>query len=263
MKSKHKYTTIILIILLAVALIWAFQELKSRDTEILNLTQQIEGQQKLILEIQGEVRDLQSNLSLTSEKLKIEQQQRQRLERDILELKRVNSSEYAVIGINPYGRGVVIPLKVEIKNGGGKVLLNIANIYFDTYLQNSAQKAVEVAQEITKFNLSDKDISIIMTAPAAEKSEIAGESGGAAICAAIVAAIQNKTIDKKVLITGTIEEDHTIGRVGAVHQKALAAKESGAAIFIVPAGQKVWVEELEILDILTIENALKYVIKDF
>ncbi len=249
-----------LLVLAIVGLIWAFQALSFKDAEILNLSQQVEAQQILTSKLKEEVKALQANLSIISEKLKIEQLKREQLESDFLELKKVNSSEYAVIGIDPYGNGVVIPLKVEIKKGEGKVLLNIANVRFDTSLQNSAQKAVKVAQEITKYNLGDRDILITITSSTSWNPEISGESGGAAICAALVAAIQNKTINGKVLITGTIEADHTIGRVGAVYQKAIAAKKSGASKFIVPIGQKVWVEELEVLEIFTIESALKYII---
>jgi uncharacterized protein len=249
-----------LLALSTISLIFVFQELNYKDIEISNLSKQLEEQQILISKLKEEIKALQLNLNITNEKLTVEELKRGQLESDFLELKKVNSSEYAVIGIDPYGNGVVIPLKVEIKKGEGRVLLNIANVRFDTSLQNSAQKAVKVAQEITKFNLSEKDILITIASPAPWKPEIAGESGGAAICIALIAAIQNKTINEKVLITGTIEIDHTIGRVGAVYQKAVAAKKSGASKFIVPIGQKVWVDELEVLEIFTIESALKFVI---
>lgn len=243
-----------LLLVVTGGLIWTFQILKSKDTEIANLTWQVEGQQKLILEIKEEATGLKADLES-------ERQKNQQLERDYSELKSVNSSEYAVIGVDSYGRGVVIPMKVEIKKGKGHILLNIANVYFDTSLQNSAQKAVKIATEITKTNLTGRDILIIINAPSDGKPEISGESGGAAMCAAIVAAIQNKTVDQKVLMTGTIELDHTIGSVGAVNQKAIAAKESGASKFIIPVGQNVWIDGLEILEIYKIENALTYMIK--
>ncbi|MEM2925072.1 MAG: S16 family serine protease [Methanocellales archaeon] len=264
-KNRIRYILVVLCSLLflsSIVLIWTFQELNFKDVEISNLTQQLKAQEILISKLKEEINALQVNLSKANEMLKIEQLKREQLESDFLEWKKVNCSEYAVIGIDPYGNGVVIPLKVEIKKGEGKVLLNIANVRFDASLQNSAQKAVKVAQEITKFNLSDRDILITITSPVPWNPEIAGESGGAAICTALIAAIQNKTIDEKVLITGTIELDHTIGRVGAVYQKAIAAKKSGASKFIVPIGQKVWIEELEVLEIYTIESALKYIINN-
>ena len=39
------------------------------------------------------------------------------------------------------------------------------------------------------------------------------------------------------MVTGTINEDGTIGEVGGVLQKAKAAKELGAKLFLVPKGE--------------------------
>ncbi|TLX81856.1 MAG: hypothetical protein E6L00_05370 [Thaumarchaeota archaeon] len=46
-----------------------------------------------------------------------------------------------------------------------------------------------------------------------------------------------KPINDKVLMTGTIEEDGNIGRIGGVAQKADAAGKYGAKMFLVPEGQ--------------------------
>jgi PDZ domain-containing protein len=41
----------------------------------------------------------------------------------------------------------------------------------------------------------------------------------------------------KVAVTGTIEGDESVGAVGAVPQKAVAARDSGAKLFLIPASQ--------------------------
>ena len=41
----------------------------------------------------------------------------------------------------------------------------------------------------------------------------------------------------KVATTGTIDEDGNVGAIGALHQKAVAVKASGAKVFLVPAAQ--------------------------
>jgi PDZ domain-containing protein len=41
----------------------------------------------------------------------------------------------------------------------------------------------------------------------------------------------------KVATTGTIDEDGNVGAIGALHQKAVAVKASGAKVFLVPATQ--------------------------
>ena len=66
---------------------------------------------------------------------------------------------------------------------------------------------------------------------------IAGPSAGAPLAVSIIAALENKTLDSETMITGTISSDGTIGRVGAIAQKAAIAKEEGAKKFLVPEGQ--------------------------
>ena len=41
----------------------------------------------------------------------------------------------------------------------------------------------------------------------------------------------------KVATTGTIDEDGNVGAIGALHQKAVAVKASGAKVFFIPAAQ--------------------------
>lgn len=64
-----------------------------------------------------------------------------------------------------------------------------------------------------------------------------GPSAGAAITSTIISLILNKTINQSIYVTGTINPDGAIGRVGGIIEKALAAAEDGGKLFIVPEGQ--------------------------
>jgi uncharacterized protein len=66
---------------------------------------------------------------------------------------------------------------------------------------------------------------------------VEGPSAGAAMTIATIAAIQNKTISQSFSITGTIEEDHSIGKVGEIFAKVKAAADSGVSLFLIPSGQ--------------------------
>ena len=79
---------------------------------------------------------------------------------------------------------------------------------------------------------------------------------------ATIAAIQGKTPRKDILITGTINDDHTIGQIGSPRAKALAAKDAGAVMFLVPVGQAVDVGNIgiEVREVGTIEDAMAYVL---
>ena len=41
----------------------------------------------------------------------------------------------------------------------------------------------------------------------------------------------------RVVATGTINEDGSVGPIGALEQKAVAVKDAGGTLFLVPAGQ--------------------------
>lgn len=169
-----------------------------------NLSQQLESQQVQISGLEESVRELEANLTTSKERIRVEEELRREIKEEVLELKKVSEAEYAVLAVNNFGKGYVIPLEVRIRSGDGRMLLDVANVLFDVSLQESAQRAVLVAREITRKDLRGKDVLIIISAPVTgERIEISGGSGGAAISLAVIAALEGKNISKKVLITGT------------------------------------------------------------
>ena len=140
-----------------------------------------------------------------------------------------------VPAVDNEGRGVATILKVGIKPGSGRVLVDINNILFWLDTQQSIQIAKKVAQEMTKVDLSKFDL--IYSLENINASVVEGPSAGAALTIATIAAIEGKELNSKVMITGTINYDGTIGAVGGIIPKAQAAKEVGATTFLVPLGQ--------------------------
>ncbi len=139
-----------------------------------------------------------------------------------------------VPAVDEEGSGVVTSLDVQVSPGSGKILTNIDKLFFWVDTQNSIRKATKVAEDITGKDISKYDIVYTVRANA---SVIEGGSAGAALTIATIAGLQNKTINNSVMITGTIEEDGTIGPIGEVVAKAIGAKEVGASLFLVPIGQ--------------------------
>jgi len=139
-----------------------------------------------------------------------------------------------VPAVDDQGNGVVTALDVQVSPGSGKILTNIDKLFFWVDTQNSIRKATKVAQDITGKDISKYDIVYTVRANA---SVIEGGSAGAALTIATIAGLQNKTINNSVIITGTIEEDGTIGPIGEVVAKAIGSKEAGASLFLVPKGQ--------------------------
>ncbi|MFH1750113.1 MAG: S16 family serine protease [Candidatus Micrarchaeota archaeon] len=133
--------------------------------------------------------------------------------------------------------GIVSYANIEIRSGKGRVLIN-TNPFVEPDTQYSAETAVKVAQRLLGVDLSDRDIILTFEA---NTTLVGGPSAGGAITLAALAAIQNKKPDESVAMTGTIEEDGSIGQVGGVLEKAQAAADNGIKTFLVPKGSAILV----------------------
>lgn len=140
----------------------------------------------------------------------------------------------ALAAVDSNNQGVIAYVDTQVRDGTGLVLVNINDILADYLTQYSARVAAQVAANYSKVNLSNLDVVYNIKANA---SVIGGPSAGAALSIASVALFQNMTLNKDVIITGTINEDGTIGEIGGVLEKGKAAKEHGFKLFLVPVGQ--------------------------
>ncbi len=126
--------------------------------------------------------------------------------------------------------GVLGKVTVEVHPGKGRVLMN-TNPFLEPDTQFSAETAVNVAQNYTKKDLSDKDVIISFDIGG---KLLGGPSAGAAMTIATVAAIEEKQVKENVAITGTIMPSGEIGVIGGVIEKAQAAADKGMELFLVP-----------------------------
>ena len=143
--------------------------------------------------------------------------------------------EIAVPAIDEEGKGMTTKLSVETFSGNGKILTNIDKLLFWTDTQASIQTARMVAENYTRLNTSN--IDMIYTINNSNVTIVGGPSAGAALTIATIAALEHRQINNSVMMTGTIYEDGTIGKVGGVVEKAKAAKSYGATLFLVPVGE--------------------------
>ena len=260
-----KIIVVILSLLLVGSFMLLYGQIKLNEERISTLSTISENQKETIVQIEQKNIQLGQNLSVTENLLKNETQTRQRLEKELFNFTMVAKSDFAVFAVDENDNGHLIPLEVMIKSGKGNLFLNVANVLVDETLQSSAQTAVLIAREISRRNLVDKDVLINIEAQVQEqKISIAGGSAGAAITLAVIAALQGKSFRNGVYITGTINEDHTIGRIGGARAKALAAKENGAVLFLVPKGQLSDVGEvgIDVREVADIEDAVRLALEE-
>jgi len=146
-------------------------------------------------------------------------------------LPKQSSSMIKVPAVDESGKGVVTEILVELKPGSGKTLSDIENTFSFIDTQNSIRTAKEVAQNLTGIDLSQYDLIYTISTDA---SIVEGPSAGAAITIATIAALEGRELNPEVMITGKIFPDSTIGKVGQVLEKAKAAKQNSAKLFLVP-----------------------------
>jgi uncharacterized protein len=143
--------------------------------------------------------------------------------------------------------GLIMNITVDIRDGRGLVLVN-TEIPAGVDFQTSARTAVRVAQQHANADLSGKDVIFSITSNGNDNDDqseeelraVDGPSAGAAMTLLLISELQSQEIDGTILVTGTIEPDGTIGSVGGVPEKALAAGEYGAKTLLVPAGEAVY-----------------------
>lgn len=131
------------------------------------------------------------------------------------------------------GGGVVVEIETEVREGSGSVLVNINNVLADYYMQESARLAARAAANYSAVNLSDFDVYFSVRGNA---SIIGGPSAGGSMAISAIALLEGKELRDDVMMTGAVLESGEITRVGGILEKAKAAKEANASIFLVAEG---------------------------
>ena len=142
------------------------------------------------------------------------------------------STSILLPAVDQEGEGVAASLTVETKNGENRILTNIDKLIFWIDTQESIQTAKTVAKNIT--NIETYNIDIIYSIDANNADVVGGPSAGAALTVATVSVLKQEPLDQSIMITGTIDKNGSIGKVGGIDQKARAAKKLGAELLLVP-----------------------------
>jgi len=154
-----------------------------------------------------------------------------------------NSVKIPLIAVSTEGEGVLAEMEVLASDGSGKFFIGGAsNPLVNSDTQSSLRTAFNLAR-----NYSDKQNVDVYYSFSTDSEAVGGRSASAAATVATIAAVQGKKLDPSKVLTGTIEEDASIGPVGKILEKAKAIKKDGRfTTFLVPRGesrQSVLVEE--------------------
>jgi len=152
----------------------------------------------------------------------------------------INQSKINLVAVDTAGEGVMTSLDVTIQDGQGRVLVAAEPLIgIDT--QTSEKTAVSVAERLLGVNLSGKDVIFTINASA---PLVDGPSAGAAMTVAVFSAMTGNTPNPDMIITGTIEDDGTVGMVGKIMQKAKAVADYGFSTMLIPQGGSIQASDI-------------------
>ena len=145
-------------------------------------------------------------------------------------------SSIPVPAVDASGNGVVTAIEARTAKGTGDVFVSITPLVsLDT--QNSEKTAVKIASERAKANPNNYDVFFRISSSA---EVVDGPSAGAALTLLSYSEFTGKKIRGDLVVTGTIERDGRIGKVGGIFEKANAiasVNSSKVRIFLIPRGQ--------------------------
>ncbi len=145
-----------------------------------------------------------------------------------------NSIEMLIPAVDAEGNGVVARLMTTVRPGSGLVLVNVNDVLANYDTQISGRTAAKAAADYMNISLKSYDViySVMVNA-----SVVEGPSAGSAMSVSILLALLNRTPKAGVMMTGTINEDGSIGQAGGILEKASASRQMNITTFLVPVNQ--------------------------
>lgn len=141
--------------------------------------------------------------------------------------------------------GVISTITVTVQsNGSGRVFVDTLPLT-DVDMQGSARLAVKVASALvrtdTRPHLDPRTCDFFFVVRTTSPM-IGGPSAGAIMTTAVIALLENWTLDNTTVMTGMINPDGSIGPIGGITYKIDAAYSVGAKRFLIPKGQMTYTE---------------------
>ncbi|MBU2559978.1 hypothetical protein KKA03_03695 [archaeon] len=216
-----------------------------------------------IIELESDIEAKDSLINLLDRDYQGVQSDYHGLESELEEIKKqgeTRSITTHILGVRD-GVGVIIPLKIEVRKGNERIFIDVSEVFLESDVQGTAKTAFALADVKSKGGLVQKDAYIHIVNPYSKSLSLSGSSSGAVMTMALIALGKNATLKEDVMITGSIQGDGSIGPVLYIREKAEAAKSLNATLMLVPAGQKISVSGIKIIEVSNVEEAMEYMLE--
>jgi uncharacterized protein len=191
----------------------------------------------------------------------------------------IESSSLKVFAVTGESSAQDATLNIKIVPGTGKIFSSIDESFVGSSTQESFKNAVSVADSIIGENIKKNyDFTVDISSNA---YSIDGPSAGGSMTLLLISMFQDKNLEDKVSMTGSITSDGFIGDVGGIYQKSKKAAEIGIKLFFIPSGNRSQVinedgkiEQIDLIDyaynnwglkiieVANINDVLDYAFKD-
>ncbi len=165
----------------------------------------------------------------------------------------LQNGEIKIFAVTEDHKGMAADLFMYAIPGTGKVAFVTSNSLVGKDTQTTGNIALVIAQKKSGQKIEDHDLIFDIRANA---SEVDGPSAGAAMTLLTYSLLSEKVLNPVVALTGTINNDSSVGMVGGVGPKAQAAAKAGVKLFMIPSGEAV--TEVDEDGTLTTVNLLDY-----
>jgi len=136
-----------------------------------------------------------------------------------------------IFAVTGDGGAISADLSLTIEPGTGKIWSSV-NPLVGTTTQSAERAALKLARNYYS-KTEDYDYKFDINSDA---SMVEGPSAGAAMALLSISMLEDKKLDARVGMTGTISEDGTVGSVAGVFEKSKEAASTGIKLFMIPKG---------------------------
>jgi len=172
------------------------------------------------------------------------------------------ASRQVTVGVLGYdtssNAGQIVPFHILTVAGEG-LYVDTGEVTYDVSTQQSFRNAYQV---VYNSSYAPEQKSVVITLdPPSYWDNVGGESAGLATAIGIAATNPDVRLNESVAMTGGISKEGDITRVSHIREKAKAAESAGYDIFLVPYGQKVNVEGINVVAVQTFSDAAEYALE--
>ncbi|MEW6295898.1 MAG: S16 family serine protease [Candidatus Diapherotrites archaeon] len=143
----------------------------------------------------------------------------------------ITNGSMKIFAVTGDGGAISADLTLTIEPGTGKIWSSV-NPLVGTTTQSAERTALKLARNYYS-KIEDYDYKFDINSDA---SMVEGPSAGAAMALLTISMLEDKKLDARVGITGTISEDGTVGSVAGVFEKSKEAARTGIRLFMIPKG---------------------------